>query len=230
MKITAQQEILLKNLGYKFSNYKLLRSALTHSSAVKSTIQSNQRLEFLGDRVLGLIISEKLLDDNKGASEGHIHPQFSALVKKETCALIAKKVKLGESLIMSRSESSSGGRKRMSILGDAMEAVLGAIYLDGGLESARLVIERLWVNAFQDVATTSYDPKSALNEWSQGFSDELPKYEEKSRTGPVHAPVFCVEVSLTNGMSATGVASSKRRAEQLAANHLLQAIENKIKK
>ena len=78
----------------------------------------------------------------------------------------------------------------MSILGDAMEAVLGAIYLDGGLESARVVIERLWLNAFQDVETTSYDPKSELNEWSQGFSDELPKYEEKSRTGPVHAPVF----------------------------------------
>ena len=229
MKLTSKQQTLLKNLGYEFSNNKLLKNALTHSSAVKSSIYSNQRLEFLGDRVLGLVISEKLLADNESASEGYIHPQFSALVKKETCAQIAEKVKLGESLIMSRSESLSGGRKRMNILGDAMEAIIGAIYLDGGLECIREIIEKLWSDAFLDIGTTSFDPKSALNEWSQGFGEDLPKYEEKSRTGPVHAPVFCVEVSLTNGMSATGVAPSKRRAEQLAANHLLQAIK-KIKK
>ena len=230
MKITTKQQILLKDLGYEFSNYNLLKSALTHSSAVKSSIHSNQRLEFLGDRVLGLVISEKLLGDNKEASEGYIHPQFSALVKKETCAQIAKKIKLGDSLIMSRSESLSGGRKRMSILGDAMEAIIGAIYLDGGLEHVRTIIETLWSDAFLEVVTTSYDPKSALNEWSQGFGEDLPKYEEKSRSGPVHAPVFCIEVSLNNGMSATGVASSKRRAEQLAADHLLQAIKKKYKR
>ena len=113
MKITARQEILLRDLDYKFSNCNLLISALTHSSAVKSSIHSNQRLEFLGDRVLGLVISEKLLDDNKEASEGYIHPQFSALVKKETCAQIAKKIELGDCLIMSRSESLSGGRNKL---------------------------------------------------------------------------------------------------------------------
>ena len=229
MKLTAKQEALLKNLGYKFSNHKLLKSALTHSSATKSSIQSNQRLEFLGDRVLGLVISERLLNDNQDASEGHIHPQYSALVKKETCAQIAEKVSLGDALIMSRSESLSGGRKRMSILGDAMEAIIGAIYLDGGLESVRFVIETLWSASYKDVETASYDPKSALNEWSQGIGEGLPKYEEKSRSGPVHAPVFCVEVYLSNGMSATGVASSKRRAEQLAANDLLQAIKKNSK-
>lgn len=227
MKFTSHQNNLLNTLGYKFRNDKLFEEALTHSSSAKSGIFNNQRLEFLGDRVLGLVISEKLLSDNKDENEGDIHPKFSALVKKETCAEIASNINLGDSLIMSRSESLSGGRERLSILGDGMEALIGAIYLDGGLENVRQIIHVLWVDAFADVTESSYDPKSELNEWSQAYDVSLPEYKEKSRTGPVHAPSFCIEVSLTNGMSARGIASSKRNAEQLAASELLKLIKAK---
>lgn len=227
MKTSDFQKNLIAALDYEFKNEKLLETALTHSSIGKSKFPNNQRLEFLGDRVLGLVIAEKLLDDNKEAKEGYIHPQFSALVKKETCAKIAESIDLGMALIMSRSESLSGGRKRVSILGDAMEAIIGAIYLDGGLEQVRWIIHRLWAIALKDVVEASYDPKSSLNEWSQAFDETPPKYEEISRKGPVHAPVFSIEVSLSNGMSATGSSSSKRRAEQFAASNLLKIIDMK---
>ncbi len=217
-------------MNFSFHNKKLFEEALTHSSIGKLGVTNNQRLEFLGDRVLGLVISEKLLNDNQQADVGFIHPQFSALVTRETCAAIGLEINLGQSLIMSRSESLSGGRQRISILGDAMEALIGAIYLDGGLEKARKIIHRLWRKAFAEVIESSYDPKSALNEWSQAYDGALPEYIEKSRTGPVHAPMFCIQVSLANGLSATGVASSKRNAEQSAASALLEIIEkNQVK-
>ncbi len=227
MKLTPQQKALLSTLQYQFTDDTLFVRALTHSSLGKSSTSNNQRLEFLGDRVLGLIIAERLLEENIEASEGYIHPQFSALVKKETCADIATKIDLGESLLMSRSESLCGGRKRTSILGDAMEAIIGAIYLDGGLNQVRRIIHSLWSDAFSDVGEASYDPKSALNEWSQSSDQELPVYIVKSRKGPVHAPEFCIEVSLKNGLSATGVASSKRGAEQIAASELLKILKKK---
>ncbi len=227
MKLTSHQKNLLDNLGYIFKNEDFFKVSLTHSSMGKTKDINNQRLEFLGDRVLGLVIAEKLLNDNKEAKEGYLAPQLNSLVKKETCAEVASKINLGPALIMSRSESSSGGRKKVAILGDAMEAILGAIYLDGGLEKVRKIIYVLWQDAFSSVIEKSFDPKSALQEWAQANEMCLPKYTEKNRSGPAHAPTFFIEVSLKNGMSKVGASSSKRNAEQLAAAALLKLLEEK---
>jgi ribonuclease-3 len=207
-------------LGHDFADPALLIEALTHPSTAGSA--DNQRLEFLGDRVLGLVIAEALLDADRGATEGDLAPRLNALVRKETCAEVATELGLGEGLRMGRSEMLTGGRRKTALLGDAMEAVIAAVYLDAGLAAAQALILRAWGERIGDVHAVARDPKTALQEWAQARGQPPPAYLDLDREGPDHAPVFSVEARLADGRAAAGRASSKRAAQQAAAEALLR--------
>lgn len=212
-------------LGHRFARPALLDEALTHSSAASPSRPHNQRLEFLGDRVLGLVIVEALADRYPDATEGELAPRFNELVRKETCADIAREIGVDAWLRLGKAESRSGVRRKTAILGDAMEAVIAAIYLDAGLEPARAAILRFWtarIEAQGDEAPR--DPKTWLQEWAQGRAMRPPRYQITGREGPDHAPLFTVEVTLESGAAAMAQATSKRAAEQEAAFRLLHLI------
>ena len=208
-------------LGHQFSDPGLLRRALTHGSVSSPTRPDNQRLEFLGDRVLGLVMAEALLDDDPDASEGQLAPRFNALVRKEACADVAREIGLGDVLKLGRSEMVSGGRRKQALLGDAMEAVIAAVYRDAGFAAAKALVLRLWGDRIARVEADARDAKTALQEWAQARGLPPPSYAEVARKGPDHAPVFTIEVRLTSGESARAEAPSKRMAEQGAASSLL---------
>ena len=213
-------------LGYEFAQPDLIQQALTHSSLGTTARADNQRLEFLGDRVLGLVIAEALLLDDTDATEGHLAPRLNALVRKETCADVATGIDLGTALMMGRSESQSGGRRKVALLGDAMEAVIAAVYLDAGYDAAREVILRLWGDRISSAHELASDPKSDLQEWAQARGMPPPHYAVVGRSGPDHAPVFVIEAQLQNGKKATADAPSKRAAQQAAAAALLKKLES----
>ena len=208
-------------IGHEFSQPELLLRALTHPSMSSPTRQDNQRLEFLGDRVLGLVMSEALLSADKAASEGQLAPRFNALVRKETCADVARQIDLGAVLKLGRSEMMSGGRRKQALLGDAMEAVIAAVYLDAGFIAARDMVLRLWSGRIDSVDADARDAKTSLQEWAQARGLQPPKYVELKRSGPDHAPVFTIAARLENGAEAQATAGSKRQAEQAAAKALL---------
>ena len=212
-------------LGYQFSNAQHLKEALTHPSFQSDTVSNNQRLEFLGDRVLGLVTAERLLQLDADANEGDLAPRLNAMVRKETCAEIAGEIGLGALMRIGRSEMQSGGRRKTALLGDAMEAVLAAVYLDGGYAAARDVTLRLWGERFATAETTARDAKTALQEWAQARGQKPPRYDEVSRKGPDHAPIFTIRVVLDSGQSAQSSDRSKRAAQQLAAAKLLETLE-----
>jgi len=216
-------DVFERAIGYTFDDQKLLTEALTHSSAVDAV--SNERLEFLGDRVLGLIIAQALLERFPNESEGTLAPRLNGLVRRETLATVAGSVNLGAYLKMARSESQSGGRRKQGMLADAMEAVIAAVFLDGGLSSARDVILDAWCPHLEAQASAPIDAKTALQEWAQGRALPLPTYTTISREGPDHKPVFKIEVSLKTGERAEGVDNSKRAAQQAAAETLLAKLE-----
>ena len=224
MKLNQNQKFLCNNLRYSFINNELLIDALTHSSLKNAKRVDNQRLEFLGDRVLALVISDALLEDDPVAQEGQLAPRLNALVRKETCAEIATNIGLGAALLIGKSEMISGGRQKLTILGDAMEAVIAAIYLDGGLESARRSILKVWSKYLREAPKTSFEAKSFLQEWAQARGMSPPFYQEIKRIGPDHAPVFHIKVTLDDGMIGEGMGASKRLAEQDAAKGLLQRL------
>ena len=209
-------------LGHPFARPELLIEALTHPSF--ATAADNQRLEFLGDRVLGLVIAEALLAQDPGASEGELAPRLNALVRKETCAEVAAALDLGAALRMGRSEMLTGGRRKTALLGDAMEAVVAAVYLDGGLDAARTLILRGWDERLAAVRAVRRDPKTALQEWAQARGLPPPAYLDLDREGPDHAPLFSVEARLEDGRAAEGRAASKRAAQQAAAEALLARV------
>ncbi len=213
-----------QRLGYEFSNLSLLVEALTHSSIASDFRKDNQRLEFLGDRVLGLVMAEALLEIDQTAPEGTLAPRFNALVRKETCAEVARQIELGGVLKIGRSEMLSGGRRKDALLGDGMEAVIAAIYKDGGFEIAKTIIIKLWGDRVKDVKVDARDPKTMLQEWAQARGQNPPNYEVISRSGPDHAPDFLVKVILASGETSEAMAGSKRQAEQMAAKALLQKI------
>ena len=225
MKASAQQKAFEERLGHAFSDAGLLIRALTHASAVTEANRSNERLEFLGDRVLGLVMAEALLSEDRAAAEGLIAPRFNALVRKETCADVARQIGLGDVLRLGKSEAMSGGRRKEALLGDAMEAVIAAIYLDAGLEAARERILALWGARIDEVEEDARDAKTALQEWAQAQGDPPPTYDTVGKKGPDHAPLFTVRVSLKDGRSAEADATSKRAAEQAAAQALLDEVE-----
>ena len=213
-----------RRLGYEFSNLSLLVEALTHSSVASDFRKDNQRLEFLGDRVLGLVMAEALLEIDQTAPEGTLAPRFNALVRKETCAEVARQIELGGVLKIGRSEMLSGGRRKDALLGDGMEAVIAAIYKDGGFEVAKTIIINLWGDRIKNVKGDARDAKTMLQEWAQARGQNPPNYEVMSRSGPDHAPDFLVKVILDSGETSEALAGSKRQAEQMAAKALLQKI------
>jgi len=224
VKLSAEINAFCDRLGHRFARPDLLIEALTHPSMSSPTRPDNQRLEFLGDRVLGLVMSETLLAADPLAAEGKLAPRFNALVRKETCADVARDLDIGAVLRLGRSEMLSGGRRKAALLGDAMEAVIAAIYLDAGLEAAKSVILAGWGQRIDGVEDDARDPKTALQEWAQAQGQPPPSYTETGRTGPDHAPVFTINAQLASGQSAQAQAPSKRRAEQSAAQALLQQV------
>ncbi len=227
MKLSSDLTAFSARIGHSFARPELLVRAVTHASISGPTRPDNQRLEFLGDRVLGLVMAEALLLADKTASEGQLAPRYNALVRKETCADVAREVDLGAVLKLGRSEMLSGGRRKEALLGDAMEAVIAAVYLDGGFEAARDMVRRLWADRIGAVEADARDAKTALQEWAQARGLQPPAYEEIAREGPDHAPVFTIEARLSTGEAARASAGAKRQAEQAAAKALLDRMEAK---
>ena len=208
-------------LGYVFKDGDLLKRALTHSSA--DTVRSNERLEFLGDRVLGLVAAEKLHALYPDDAEGALALKFNALARQDACVRAAEAAGLADHIILAKSELGSGGRGKPAILGCACEAVIAALYLDGGLEAARAFIEKYWAESFASLSHDMRDPKTALQEWAQARKNG-PQYRQVGREGPDHAPRFKVEVSVKGLDPETGEGGSKREAEQDAARKMLDKI------
>lgn len=197
---------------------------MTHASA--DSVASNERLEFLGDRVLGLIVAERLHSLYPNDAEGGLALKFNALVRGEACAAAAEAAGVAEHLILARSESGSGGRRKVAILAGACEAVIAALYLDGGLDAVRTFIDRYWNDAFAALDTEMRDPKTRLQEWAQSRAPKAgpPVYTVIGRQGPDHAPVFSVEVRVPGKDPQTGSGTSKREAEQDAARRMLSSV------
>ncbi len=225
MKLARDIKEFETRLGHSFADPGLLLRALTHASISSPTRGDNQRLEFLGDRVLGLVMAEAVLDHDPDASEGQLAPRFNTLVRKEACAEIAREIDLGAVLKIGRSEMMTGGRRKTALLGDAMEAVIAAVYLDGGFPASRDLILRLWGERIKTVDSDARDAKTALQEWAQARQLPPPSYSELNREGPDHAPIFTIEARLAIGEAARATANSKRAAEQAAAKALLDKVE-----
>ncbi len=226
MRLSADLKAFEGRIGHGFAKPDLLVRAVTHASIGSATRPDNQRLEFLGDRVLGLVMAEALLTADGDASEGQLAPRFNALVRKETCADVAREIGLGEVMKLGRSEMLSGGRRKEALLGDAMEALIAAVYLDGGLAAAKAMILRLWGPRISAVEVDARDPKTALQEWAQARGMPPPTYTQTGREGPDHQPIFTVEVTLEDGARDVARAGSKRVAEQQAARTLLARLES----
>lgn len=227
MKIAAELKAFCGRIGHDFTDPALLVRAVTHSSMSSVTRDDNQRDEFLGDRILGLVIAEALLKADRNASEGVLAPRFNALVRKETCADVAREIGLGTVLKLGRSEMISGGRRKEALLADAMEALIAAVYQDAGFDVARAFVLRLWGKRITTVEADARDAKTSLQEWAQARKQHPPKYIEVARSGPDHAPVFTIEVQLQSGDAFRATAGSKRQAEQAAATALLSQLEGK---
>ena len=222
--VSVEKELESK-LGHSFKNRALLNQALTHSSRTRKALGDNKRFEFLGDRVLNLVIAELLSEKHPEASVGELAPKFNLLVSGDTCAKIAATIDLGSALKLGRAEQRAGGRSKIVILGDAMEAVIGAIYLDAGFNKAVRIVRKLWEPVLADAEGDTRNPKSALQELTQGQGLGAPVYRVINRIGPSHKPEFEVEATLSSGERAVARESSKQRAEQLAARELLETLE-----
>ena len=214
---------LYGRLGYAFKDRSLVELALTHASARPSLKpnEDNERLEFLGDRVLGLAVAELVTASFPEASEGELARRFNQLVRAERCGEIAQRWELGKLIVMSGGEAESGGRGKKTILANACEAVLGAIFLDSGYAEARDVVHRFWADELGDLDLGVPDAKSILQEWAQGRHLPLPRYIEVSREGPDHKPRFTAEVHIDGVAPERGEGANKRAAEQAAALAML---------
>ncbi len=222
----ADMNTLQKRINHQFDDTGLLELSLVHASRATPNrgSSSNERLEFLGDRVLGVIIAEMLYSCFPEEEEGALSRRFTALVRRETLHKVALNLDLGHFLSMSQSESYSGGRANPAILADACEALIGALFMDGGYIVARDFIETNWVPLLEDNAAPPKDAKTALQEWSQGNDLGLPVYSVLENTGPSHAPVFRIAVTVNGLTEQAAEGTSKRRAEQAAAAKMLEHI------
>ena len=213
---------LEKRFGHTFADPSLLSRALTHSSlSASGGVRDLERLEFLGDRVLGLLTAEELWRSYPEFDEGDMAPRLNALVRKETCAKAALFFGVDQYILMSEWEDESGGRKKNAILGDVMEALLGALYVDGGLEAARRVYDQYWTPNIDALSKLHKDPKTALQEWSQHKKLGTPHYEVIEADGPPHDPAFTIEVRVKSKEPAQGAGRSKRQAQMAAARAFL---------
>jgi len=213
-------------IGYKFADKDLLERALTHISALAggNRAASYQRLEFLGDHVLGLVISDMLYRAFPKADEGELSRRLADLVRKETCAEVARAMDLGPVIKLGNSESHAGGRRRITILADVCEALVGAAFIDGGYKAAEELIVRFWRERMIKPLRPLQDPKTMLQEWAQARGLPTPDYRELARTGPHHDPEFRVAVVLPDRPPAEGIGRSKRAAEQAAAAAMLARV------
>jgi ribonuclease III len=222
----ARLEALEQRIGYAFKDRALLREALTHASALDVSANKKQRsydrLEFLGDRVLGLIVSERLLDEHERQTEGELAPLFNALVNRHACARAARAADLGAAVTLSPSEEASGGRGKEAILADICESVIAALYLDSGMDAARTFVTRFWGDAFDDASKVARDAKTALQEWAAAQRLGL-SYVVVEQSGPEHAPHFVVEARVDGFEPARGEGGAKREAQRAAAAAFLQA-------
>ena len=212
-------------LGHVFSRPELLREALTHRSvAGRRGGFSNERLEFIGDRVLGLLIAEWLAERFPSEQEGELGRRLAHLVSQPVLAEIADTVGLGAAIAVGPGAARAGVKQQAAVLADALEAAIGAVYLDGGLEPARGCVRRAWDTAMTELAAPPKDAKTALQEWLQARGHDLPEYVVATRTGPSHSPEFIITVT-SGKQTGTGVAKSKRAAEQAAATDLLRQLQ-----
>lgn len=222
----ADREILARLIGHPFKDGNLLVQAMIHRSASGSRGVTYERLEFLGDRVLGLLVAEMLYLRFPGEDEGALARRHAALVRREALARVALDVGLGPYIVMSRGEEEAGGRNNPAILADVCEALLGALYLDGGLDAARRFIETHWPSMMEEEALAPpKDAKTALQEWAQSRGLPLPVYETVGHEGPDHSPVFTVRVRVEGLPAAEASGTSKRAAAQAAARVLLERAE-----
>lgn len=219
---TPDWAALSERIGHSFADPALLRRALTHRSAAQDGREgSYERLEFLGDRVLGLVVAELLYKRFPNEAEGALAQRLSELVRRETLGDVGTALGLGRYLRLAKGEEAAGERRNPALLANACEAVFGALYLDGGLDVARRLIETHWMALIEADRRPPRDAKTALQEWAQGRGLPLPAYSEVSREGPDHEPYFTVEVVVGDKGAARGEGRSKRLAEQAAAERLL---------
>jgi len=216
---TARLEV---TLGHRFNDKALLATALTHMSAEDSRLASYQRLEFLGDRVLGLSIADLLFRHYPQSEEGNLSRRLADLVRKETCAEVAQSWNLGQFMRLGEGEIQGGARKNKAILADACEAIIGAVFIDGGYDAARGLVERAFGERMMKPVRPLRDAKTALQEWAQGKGYVTPTYSERGRSGPDHAPVFVVAAKINGLADAEARGPSKRLAEQAAAEAFLR--------
>ena len=220
---TNNLDCLEETINYTFSDESVLVRALTHSSLKqKKNDPSYERLEFLGDRVLGLIVAEILIERFPSWTEGQLAPKLAFLVSGKTLVEVAKQLKLQNFVLMSEGEITAGTNFRDSILGDCCEALIGAIYSDGGMKAARAFIDTFWSKKFD--ASEPRAAKTELQEWAQGRGMPLPKYKVVDRQGPAHRPIFTVEASVIDCGVVRASGQSKQAAEQEAAAMLLEQV------
>jgi ribonuclease-3 len=225
----AATAALETRIGHKFADAALLTTAFTHVSALKPTRKkgdkrgdSYQRLEFLGDHVLGLVVSDMLYRAFPNADEGELSKRLADLVRKESCADVAKLLGLADDIKLGQVGAGAGARLRKSVLGDICEAVIGAVFLDGGYAAAAQFVERNWTERMHKPRRPLRDPKTVLQEWAQAKRLPTPVYREIERTGPHHDPQFRVAVDLPGLEPAEGVGGSKRAAEKVAASVMIE--------
>jgi ribonuclease III len=212
---------LVERIGYQFRDPELLTRALTHSSYREQNGHDYEALEFLGDRVLGLIVADELYRRDPHMSEGELTQSLKSLVRTETLAEVAGELGLAEALRAEKRGSTNSVRASVNVLADACEALIAAIYLDAGLEAARSFIRLHWKDRFDSVRLDIKDPKTTLQEWTGARALAGPVYEVVTRRGPQHEPTFVVDVTIENYNPARGEGRSKRQAEQEAARALL---------
>jgi ribonuclease III len=220
---------LEESLGYRFKDPAFLQQALTHSSAAAARLDDNQRLEFLGDRVLSLVIADLLYHRFRGEEEGHLARRHAQLARRDALAVVARRINLGKYMRLVGPSVDSGGaeargRDAPGALSDACEAVIAALYLDGGLEPARAFVTREWESLIAADDEPPRDAKTTLQEWAQGRGQPVPVYTIVSREGPDHEPRFTVSATLQDGSTATAAGASRRAAEQAAAAALLDQL------
>lgn len=218
--------VLADALGYAFRQPKLLTDALTHPSADLSRGQASsyERLEFLGDRVVGLVVADMLYNQFPDETEGHLARRQAALVRRELLARVARTLGIDRALTLSKGEDEGGGRSNPTVIADACEAVLGAVFLDGGLEPAAAIIRTHWEPLIAEAGAPPRDAKTALQEWAQGRGLPLPVYAVLAQHGRAHDPMFHISVSVEGEKAAEGRGTSKRAAEQAAATALLERL------
>ena len=217
---------LSKLLDHNFATLEYLRVALRHSSlSVGGPSGSNERYEFLGDRILGLVIAEMLLDKFSNENVGDIAKRHTALVRQEALVRVAKNIDLGNFIDMDDGTEAKGGRNNPSILSDCCESIIAALYIDGGLDVANNFISTHWIQMLDEATEPPKDAKTILQEWAQSHGLPLPKYREDSKRGPAHEPVFVIEAMVEGESPVKASGTSKQKAEQLAAESLLKELK-----